>query len=145
MPLHTVTLRLERVFDVQKIAHGNELATLFSFESNGKRYLSVCVEGTPKLAAGQTISAVLGQPDNWQTLEGMRIHETNEVFAPTASGWAGLLAITLFFTAVRFYEQRFSRPQAVIPVTLILTAICVYFCHLCLKSIRIKRALLNAQ
>lgn len=140
MPLHTVTLRLDRVFDVQTVPYGNELAPCFSFEANGKRYLSVCVTGTPTLAAGQTISAVLGQADNWQTLEGLRIHETNEVFAPTALGWAGLLAITLFF-AIVFFKLRLSPPTAAIAVALILSALSLLFLHLCLKSIRIKRAL----
>ncbi len=81
-----------------------------------------------------------GQADNWQTLEGLRIHETNEVFAPTALGWAGLLAITLFFATV-FFKLRLSQPTAAIAVALILSALSFLFLHLCLKSIRIKRAL----
>lgn len=79
--MHCVTLKMDRVFDIQPYPIGHQKRTCFSFESGGKRYLSVLVLGSPKLAAGQTISAVLREKDNWQSLVGLGIHETGEIQA----------------------------------------------------------------
>ena len=75
--MHPISIRLDRVFDVQPDAFsGNMRRTLFSFESSGKKYFSVLVDGDPKLKSGQTITAILEHQDDWQTVMGIRIHET---------------------------------------------------------------------
>lgn len=61
--MHSVTLRMDRVFDVQPDAFsGNVRRTLFSFECDGRRFFSVLVDGHPELAYGQTITAILNEP-----------------------------------------------------------------------------------
>lgn len=81
--MHTVTVFLDRVFDVQPdYFSGNLSRTRFSFEGGGRQHLSVVVDGQPQLEAGQTITAILAQPDDWQTLMGLRVHETGQVCMP---------------------------------------------------------------
>ena len=140
--LHTVTLRMDRMFDVQPDAFsGNICRTLFSFESDGKRYFSVLVNGEPRLQSGQTITAVLRCEGDWQTVMGMRVHETGEVCAPRVASTAPLLvgiALTVFLTTL---ELQHSYLEALVPVLAahgLGAAICV---HNAIKSIRIRRAL----
>lgn len=80
IPLHVVTVRLSRVFDVARDPISRTESTLFSFEtSDGLRCLSMRLPGRPRLAVGDTVTAVLLQPGNWQTLLGLRNHNTGEV------------------------------------------------------------------
>lgn len=99
--MHTVTLRLDRVFDVVQDAFSDNLErTLFSFESSGQAHLSVRVDGLARLQDGQTITAVLGAHDDWQALLGLRVHETGEIFAPHVATPVGLLFALTFVMGV---------------------------------------------
>lgn len=79
-PLHAVTVRLARVFDVTRDPVSRTGATCLSFEtSDGVRCLSVKLPGHSRLQAGDTVTAVLQRAGNWQTLRGLRNDRTGEV------------------------------------------------------------------
>lgn len=78
MQVHTI--RLQRVFDVQRDALSKDEMTNFSFETaDGRRCLAVQLPGRPRLQAGDTVAAVLAKADNWQTLRGWRNRTNGEV------------------------------------------------------------------
>ena len=52
---------------------------MFGFESASRKEYSVSVSGKPRVESGMTITAYLGQADNWQTLIGWRDHESGEI------------------------------------------------------------------
>lgn len=140
--MHSVTLRMDRVFDVQPDAFsGNIRRTLFSFESGGKRYFSVLVNGDPKLQSGQTITAILERPGDWQTVLGMRIHETGEVCAPGAAQHVWWLLRTAFFAAVIGMDLQYSHPKALAPVLAGHGLVAVFLVYNAFGNTKIRRAL----
>jgi hypothetical protein len=143
--MHSVTLRMDRVFDIQADAFsGDTRRTLFSFESNGKRYFSVLVNGDPQLESGQTITAILKRPDNWQTVMGLRVHETGEVCAPSTGVHMGLLLLTAFAATVSALELHFSHPGALAPVLAAHGVAAACFIYNAIVTTKIRRALLVA-
>lgn len=96
--MHVATVFLDRVFDVQPDQFYGDLArTRFSFESDGQCHLSVLVYGQPQLAAGQTITGILAEPGNWQTLMGLRVHESGQICMPgMANHVLSLATVTVF-------------------------------------------------
>ncbi len=133
---------MDRVFDVQLTSFAsNTIRTFFSFESNGKRYLSVSVEGIPKLQSGQTISAALDRPNDWQSLRGILIHETGEIFAPSSSGHFLMIAMLGLFSIFIYMDISFTHPRSIIPVAIghvLVTAFLLYDAAECIK---VRRAL----
>jgi len=84
------TLKLERVFDIQRYeaSRTNPRSTNFSFEAAGRRHYGVRLSGWPRLQAGDTVTAVLASKDNWQTLAGWKNLSTGEKVWPTmANPW----------------------------------------------------------
>ena len=83
MKLHRVTITFDRVFDIVR-GHGYEAPphTLFGFEAASRKYYGVKVPGLPRIEEGDTVTAVLIDPANWQTLQGWVNHETREIAAP---------------------------------------------------------------
>lgn len=93
------TLCLDRVFDVVTDTLYPETATagLFSFESNGKRYFGIKAYGAPCPQAGQTMTALLERPEDWQSLLGFIVHETQTISCqvPRYNGEGALLGISI--------------------------------------------------
>lgn len=86
MPLHWVTVTFTRVFDVApNIVNNGNKGTYFSFEAVTGRQYSVYVPGRPRLETGDTVSALLSEPDNWRNLHGWVNHENLEVLGPDAA------------------------------------------------------------
>lgn len=140
--MQTVTIRLDRVFDVQtEESYQHYERTLFSFESSGRRVLSVWVGGTPDLRSGQTITAVLKRPGDWQSLLGIRIHETGEISRPTIAGnfWMLLLTATVF--VVVFMELRYLKPNGLMPAIVVGTLIWLALAHKAMVGLRVHLAL----
>jgi hypothetical protein len=107
--MHPITIRMDRVFDVQPDAFsGNLRRTLFSFESGGKRYFSILVDGDPKLVSGQTITALLKRKDDWQTVQGIVIHETSEIFAPSVAIDIWVVLLTMFIAGIFYMDLQFT-------------------------------------
>jgi hypothetical protein len=86
MKLHPVTVTFNRVFDVVR-ARGYETPahTLFGFESSERSFHGIKVPGHPRIEAGDTVTALLGRPTNWQTLRGWVNHRTQEIAAPSVA------------------------------------------------------------
>lgn len=84
LSMHVERLTLERVFDVQRLAQGDEEGphTLFSFEANGVRHFALKVPGHPVIEPGHRLSFVLATPGNWQTLAGWHNHTTGDQVLP---------------------------------------------------------------
>lgn len=70
--MHTVTIVLDRIFDVQRIPSTRFITkhTLFSFESVTAKKYSVRAPGWPRLECSDELIVILRDPKNWQTLEG---------------------------------------------------------------------------
>jgi len=140
--MQCVTLKMDRVFDIQPYPIGHQKRTCFSFESGGKRYLSVLVLGRPKLAAGQTITAVLREQDNWQSLIGLRIHETGEI---QAASFMDCVVSIVQVTVVAFVLWlQYGKGVAFVPGLLIYMASVVGIAHSGIVLLRARRALSNA-
>lgn len=86
------TVRLQRVFDVKRDPSSKDEATLFSFETeDGRRCLSAQLPGRPRQEPGDTVTAVLVEADNWQTLRGWKNQANGDVVVRGNVGFAGFL------------------------------------------------------
>lgn len=102
--MHRITIRLDRVFDVQTTyfrpdANGNAL-TRFGFESEGQIHEDVVIEGSPMLVSGTKITAVLARDGEWKSLVALRIHGSDKIYAPHVSGKILILGLTALFCGV---------------------------------------------
>jgi hypothetical protein len=100
--MHTETITIERVFDVQRrrASRYAPRRTDFSFEANGVKRYAVQVPGWPSLDAGSRLTVVLGSAGNWQSLAGWMNHSTGEVVLPEfrrslSRAWQSLLVSVL--------------------------------------------------
>jgi hypothetical protein len=78
--MQQITTTFDRVFDVvasqTPYRHGG---TLFSFEAGGHNEYGVLVAGNPVVCSGMTVTAILKEPGDWQSLMCWRNHETGEI------------------------------------------------------------------
>lgn len=86
-----------------------------ALNQTGKDTFQFLVDGDPKLISGQTITAILKHPDDWQTVLGIRIHENGEIFAPDIGLGVWLLILTTFFAGIWYMELQHSHPEALAP------------------------------
>lgn len=144
--MHLVTLRMDRLYDVQKDPFSRNLTrTLISFDSNGKKYLSVSVEGSPKLEAGQTITVALQQPENWQTVRGMLIHETGEMCIRSPLLYLWSVFLTAFVALICFMQLRFDHPHLVAPVLVACGLLAGAFAYGGYRALHLSRLLRQGQ
>lgn len=140
--MHCVNLKMDRVFDIQPYPIGHQKRTCFSFESGGKRYFSVMVLGSPNLAAGQTISVVLREEGNWQSLIGLRLHETGEILA--ASPMDCVVSVLQVSVVAFVLWLQFGKGAAFLPGLLLYLVIVAGILHSGLVLLCARRALSNA-
>jgi hypothetical protein len=83
--MNTLIVKFERVFDVHRRAHSQfqPQHTQFSFTADGVPHYSVSVPGWPTVEAGMTVTAVLRQSGNWQSIAGWANHQTGELVTPS--------------------------------------------------------------
>jgi hypothetical protein len=77
--------------------------TEFNFTSDGRRQYAVQMRGTVRVESGMTVTAVLRDRNNWQTLEGWLNHRSRciEGVLPIRSlRFAAILFSTLFVVVV---------------------------------------------
>ena len=140
--MHPVTIRMDRVFDVQPDAFsGNLRRTLFSFESGGKRYFSILVDGDPKLVSGQTITALLKRKNDWQTVQGILIHETSAIFAPSVVIDIWVVLLTIFSAGIFYMDLQFTSPDSLPLAMAIHALVAALFLRSAMQSISIHRTL----
>lgn len=140
--MHLVTLRIDRLYDVHPDPFcSNQTRTLFSFDSASKRYLAVSVEGTPHLETGQTITAALRQANNWQTLQGMLIHETDELCVPSLAFNLWMIFFTGFVAMICFMQLKFDHPHLVMPVAVGFALVAMLFAYGAYSKVKLIRAL----
>jgi len=104
MKLHRVTVTFIRVFDIVRF-RGHEKAphTLFGFEASTGKHHGIEVPGHPRIEAGDTVTALLSKPCDWQTLRGWVNHKTQEVAAPSIGGSSAASAAMFFFAGICLY------------------------------------------
>lgn len=139
MTLHLVQVRFTRVFDVVRMPamRGKARHTLFGFETISSHHCGVEVPGWPELESGDTVLAVLGKADDWQTLCGWRNLRTGELFAPGFVG-AGIAATVMVVMAVLTVD--ISLIYGLFPAGF-LALMAIYHARECVDGIRIRRAL----
>ncbi|MDR0775355.1 MAG: hypothetical protein LBE81_01775 [Azonexus sp.] len=81
-----ITITFDRVFDIQRAIKPKQ--TLFGFQSRNIRQCGVTVPGWPEIEAGMTVTCLLSEADNWQTVQGWKNHATGEVVGPDISRMA---------------------------------------------------------
>lgn len=79
-----VTLTIHRVFDLQRYPAGRTQRqhTRFSFSSDSGTHHDVSIYGWPEIEPGMTVTAILDDPLNWQTLVAWVNHGTLEIAVP---------------------------------------------------------------
>jgi hypothetical protein len=107
--MELITFTFDRVFDLHRYSEGRNQKkhTLFSFSSDIGTQYGVSVPGWPKIEPGDTVTAILSESSNWQTLRGWANHRTKEVAVYRANemlAWIGLS----FFCSWLFYIGAFS-------------------------------------
>lgn len=81
--MNLATVTFERVFDLHRRVGGRfPTHTQFGFESGGKIHYSVSVPGLPTIEAGMTVTAILDEAGNWQSLKGWRNWSNGELALP---------------------------------------------------------------
>ena len=83
--------------------------TEFGFEFGSMRKYAVAVPGSPNIEAGSTVTVVLKQKGNWQTLLGWINHKTGEIACKNPAVEAGSL-VFLIFGVVFGYAQWPAHP-----------------------------------
>jgi hypothetical protein len=143
--MYLVTLRMDRVYDVHKDPYSpNIQRTLFSFDSNGKKYFALSVPGQPKFENGQTITAALDRKDDWHSLRGLIIHETGQLCASSRSFYVWAAAMAVFFAAFTYIELKFQRPDLIPFVLSAISILGVYFAYTAYSVSKVIRALRGA-
>jgi hypothetical protein len=79
-PMQQITTTFDRVFDVvASRTPYRQGGTLFSFEAGGRKEYGVLVTGNPVVCSGMTVTAILKDSGNWQSLMCWRNHQTGEI------------------------------------------------------------------
>lgn len=106
--MNLVTVTFDRVFDLHRRVGGRfPTRTQFSFESGGQVHYSVSVPGLPTIEPGMTVTAILAEADNWQSLKGWRNWSNGELALP-ATGQSLMSACCCMFVAFLFAPDRQS-------------------------------------
>jgi hypothetical protein len=81
MTYRAITVTLDDIAGVvvEKDRSGGTVATMFNVTIAGRRQYSVKMDGTPRLESDAVVTAVLRDPDNWQTLVGWLDHSTGQI------------------------------------------------------------------
>lgn len=106
--MNLVTVTFDRVFDLRRRVGGRfPPYTQFGFESGGQVHYSVSVPGLPTIETGMTVTAILTDAGNWQSLKGWRNWSNNELALP-AAGQTLTSACCCVFMALLFAPTRKS-------------------------------------
>lgn len=110
--MEQITLTFDRVFDLHRYVQTRytDRCTLFSFESEGRNRYSVCVPGHPPIAAGVTITALLRESGNWQSLVGWVDHSSGVVWADPFASSFGKATLGIVFSIVMLANARVDSP-----------------------------------
>ena len=107
-----ITLTFDRVFDLHRYEQTRYIdrCTLFSFESDGRNRYSVCVPGHPPIATGTTVTALLRESGNWQSLVGWVDHSSGVVWADPSASSFGKATLGFVFSIVMLAIARVESP-----------------------------------
>jgi hypothetical protein len=98
--MQLLTTTFDRVFDVvcpsKYWAENREPQTSFGFQNRRGRQCGVSVPGSPQITPGMTVTAVLAEADNWQSLLGWVNHDTGELTYASV----GIVFVWLFITLI---------------------------------------------
>jgi hypothetical protein len=130
--MQQVTSSFGRVFDVVRIpthwSQQGDPSTMFSFETEGKKYYGVRVPGHPEVQSGMKVTALLDKQDDWRVVIGWVNHSSGEIARPLIRNQIAFLLMLLLGTWMLWEAQ--SNPDGgliVIFLGLMLVAISGWF------------------
>lgn len=131
--MHQTTATFERIFDVVRdsMSSDRQPCTFFSFQQGGIRKCGIAAPGSPELTDGMTVTAILRESNNWQTLIGWLNHSTGEIVCKNQSALIAAVAICIASFAVAFKVASASYALASIPPTM-----AVLYLVPCIRSAR---------
>ncbi|CAB4046620.1 hypothetical protein [Paraburkholderia phenoliruptrix] len=145
MTYHAVTVTLENITGItpNKGRAGDTQSLNFNVTVQGVRQYAVLIRGAPRLENGTVVTAVLRDPNNWQTLVGWRNHLTGEICgvdSPTALFLRCLFALAVGIpAAVEVLDEKSGGYRVYVLVMIVLFNM---FCFgAWLKSLRVHRLL----
>ena len=106
--MHAVTVTFERIFDLQRYEASKYCPkhTTFGFVAGGKPHYVVSVPAWPTIEVGITVTVLLREAGNWQSLTGWVNHQSGEVITPNYQRSmvdALLSAVLAFFSWIGFF------------------------------------------
>ncbi|MFM8899730.1 MAG: hypothetical protein ACKOF9_07255 [Burkholderiales bacterium] len=102
--MQPITVTFNEVFDVVKSrgSDGRLQRTQFGFSTSEFKKYGVSVPGFPRVCKGDTVTVLLREQNNWQTLLGWYNHSTSE-FALHDYRGLFLVALIFLFAALLFF------------------------------------------
>ncbi|MDR8397475.1 MULTISPECIES: hypothetical protein [Paraburkholderia] len=127
MTYHAVTVTLENIGGIVVVKDKYNSTTqgvTFNATIAGKRQYAVVMRGNPRLDNGMVVTAVLRDPENWQTLAGWLNHATGEICGVDSPGQRGAIcAFTILFGIV--FLLRALRPDTSTAFMVVLISVMV--------------------
>lgn len=129
MQAHWQTVTFTRVFDFLDITSGKKApGTVFSFEMASGRQFGIYVPDKPRIQEGDTITALLRKPDDWQTLAGWINHETGEIVGPGRARVLMHLITVLAGSGLASLPLRDQWPMSLLALPFVLfTVVAMYY------------------
>ncbi|TYZ55632.1 hypothetical protein C2I33_06750 [Ralstonia solanacearum] len=97
MRLHATNITFDEVSQVVYAGDRKRPYTAFNFVSNGKPEYAVSIDGKVSIRRGMTVTALLREPGNWQTLVGWMDHGTGRICgvrSPVAAFWEAMVFLS---------------------------------------------------
>ncbi len=97
MRLHATNITFDEVSQVAYAGDRKRPYTAFNFVSNGKPEYAVSLDGKVSICRGMTVTALLREPGNWQTLVGWMDHGTGRISgvrSPVAAFWEAMVFLS---------------------------------------------------
>ena len=126
-----------------RTSQNRRVVTLFNFTDGGHTEYSAAAPGTPRIEAGMTITAFLGEAGNWQTLIGWRDHASGAIVCDSGAEEA-VLCVVLSLLIVVFAGTGWRQPLSWLAVG-IMTAYLVWAIRRIRKLRRARAALIALQ
>lgn len=111
MTYHAITVTLDNISGIvaTKDRYGKRTVSLtFNATVNGKRQYAVVVRGSPRLDSGMAVTAVLRDPENWQTLKAWLNHNTGEICGVDSPGHCLSLCVFNVLLGILFSVREIS-------------------------------------
>ncbi|RFU43992.1 hypothetical protein [Paraburkholderia sp. DHOC27] len=123
MTYHAVTVTLENISGIVAVKDKYNSTTqslTFNVTIAGKRQYAVVIRGNPRLDNGTVVTAVLGDPENWQTLLGWLNHTTGEICGVESPGARVAMCAFSILVGVVFFLRALRPDSSAVVMTVLL-------------------------